>query len=313
MFQKYIKIFIIIYFLMFCLLMYIFTEHVFSSSIDQAYRLGYSFLISLPLTAINILFISLIPTIFAKFLIYFLFIPYDKIKNKYTFYNLSSHEIKYIINHKKYSKIISNLKLLSTDKIIGNIIFKTLSHQSNDLKMFSQELCKEKNFINKYNSQEHFSMYINFTASEDDLIKIVNNVEIKNILEQVNTRYLDNLLKKEDNFINLYVKYKEHPMIIKEVTDFLKSGICKNDSLSFPSHKIIYLERFETSLINSKYFFLEHSNYIKKIQEKRNFEINNVYRMHIRNNDLVKKLLYLKDKEITNLEKNYLFEDTFPI
>ena len=334
MIPKFIKFFIVTNFLMFCFLIYVFTEYVFSSNLDQAYRLGYSFLINLPLSIFTTFILTMIPTILAKFLIHFLFIPYYKFQNKLQFYNFSSHQLHYCKNYKKYYKNIYFLKLLSTDKIIGNILLQSLSYQSmvieplshqskvieplsyepKGIKLFSHEInFINKNYIGRNNCQENFSMYINFKASDDELLGIVSNIEINNIIENVKNKNIEKLLKKEEYFIELYLKYKEHPMIIKEIRDFTNSGLCKNNAITFPSHKICWLENFEKKLIESEYFYLQHSDYINKEKEKRNNEYINVYRMYIRNNDLVKKLLYLRDKEIMNIEKNYGFDGPYII
>ena len=319
MIPKFIKFFIVTNFLVFCFLIYVFTEYVFSSNLDQAYRLGYSFLINLPLSIFTTFILTMIPTILAKFLIHFLFIPYYKFQNKLQFYNFSSHQLHYCKNYKKYYKNIYFLKLLSTDKIIGNILLQSLSHQSKvieslshqskvieslsyqskvieplshqpkvieplshqskvieplshqskvieplsyepkgieplsyepkGIKLFSHEInFINKNHIRRNNCQENISMYINFKASDDELLGIVSNIEINNIIENVKNKNIEKLLKKEEYFIELYLKYKEHPMIIKEIRDFTNSGLCKNNAITFPSHKICWLENFEKKI-----------------------------------------------------------------
>ena len=157
------------------------------------------------------------------------------------------------------------------------------------------------------NKNDYFHIFINFILDYHQLLDIINHPDISKILSNVDKLFLEKIKLEEDKYIDLYLRYNNHTIIIKEVKSLKHLGMIKIQ------HNIdkSWLEKFEEYVIKKNIFIFGHSNNIKQIQKNRLDEKINKYRLYIRYPDLLKKLLYIRDKEQKEYNKHFENDDFY--
>ncbi len=289
----YIKKIILIYLFLICIITFIFTQYVFQNSLVNAQNIGYSVLISFPLGIITLIFFYYFPSFILWFLINIIFVPIVKLQ----VYSKNNYSVKYSKEKNEKDKI-NILKIITKNKDISKKIQYLYMQKFNG---------NETHRFMLNNKNDYFHIFINFILDYHQLLDIINNPDISKILSNVDKLFLEKIKLEEDKYIDLYLRYNNHPIIIKEVKSLKHLGMIKIQ------HNIdkSWLEKFEEYVIKKNIFIFGHSNYIKQIQKNRLDEKINKYRLYIRYPDLLKKLLYIRDKEQKEYNKHFENDDFY--
>lgn len=289
----YIKKIILIYLFLICIITFIFTQYVFQNSLVNAQNIGYSVLISFPLGIITLIFFYYFPSFILWFLINIIFVPIVKLQ----VYSKNNYSVKHSKEKNEKDKI-NVLKIITKNKDISKKIQYLYMQKFNG---------NETHRFMLNNKNDYFYIFINFILDYHQLLDIINHPDISKILSNVDKLFLEKIKLEEDKYIDLYLRYNNHPIIIKEVKSLKHLGMIKIQ------HNIdkSWLEKFEEYVIKKNIFIFGHSNYIKQIQKNRLDEKINKYRLYIRYPDLLKKLLYIRDKEQKEYNKHFENDDFY--
>jgi len=259
----YIKKITLIYLFLICIITFIFTQYVFQNSLVNAQNIGYSVLISFPLGIITLIFFYYFPSFILWFLINIIFVPIVKLQ----VYSKNNYSVKYSKEKNEKDKI-NVLKIITKNKDISKKIQYLYMQKFNG---------NETHRFMLNNKNDYFYIFINFILDYHQLLDIINHPDISKILSNVDKLFLEKIKLEEDKYIDLYLQYNNHPIIIKEVKSLKHLGMIKIQ------HNIdkSWLEKFEEYIIKKNIFIFGHSNYIKQIQKNRLDEKINKYRLYI--------------------------------
>lgn len=265
---------------------FIFAQYVFENSLVDAQNIGYSVLISIPLSIFSMIFFTYLLSLILWFVINIILVPIIKIQN------LSNNVVK------TDGKLIFLLQTISKIPEISKKIM---------------EIYMKKNFRGNethrfmlMNYENYFYIYVNFVIENNELCEIVKNLEVSKILLNVDKSLINNIVKDEEYYISLYEYFRESNMIRKEVNSLKSLRMIKYDI-----EKKCWLEKFEDFFMKKNIYLLGHCNYVKKIKNKRLNDKKNKYRLYIRFPEITKKLLYLKDKELQEYKKQFENDDYY--
>lgn len=261
-------------FLLYCINTFIFTQYVFNITLDLGQKIGFSLLISIPLCLLYLYIIMMIPTIIIYIIIHCFCIPGIIIFEKFNYFMLPDPIKKELEISKINRNLIDKLQLVSNDSVIVEEIKK----------IYWKEI------------KLSFQMFVNFYASKDELLQIISNKDIQKILDNIPGKKIEKILKKEDKSIEMLIKWINNKLVETDVED-----------LSFPEEEKHWLEKFEDWCKRKNYYLFDNSSFVKKLKNKRKEYNRSLCRKYIRNEDLVKKLLYLEDK--SKKEENKLYEN----
>jgi hypothetical protein len=265
---------------------FIFAQYVFENSLVDAQNIGYSVLISIPLSIFSIIFFTYLFSLILWFVINIILVPIIKIQN------LSNNVVK--TDGKLIFLLQTICKIPEISKKIMEIYMKK-NFRGNETHRFML-----------MNYENYFYSYVNFVIENNELCEIVKNLEVSKILLNVDKSLINNIVKDEEYYISLYEYFRESNMIRKEVNSLKSLRMIKYDI-----EKECWLEKFEDFFMKKNIYLLGHCNYVKKIKNKRLNDKKNKYRLYIRFPEITKKLLYLKDKELQEYKKQFENDDYY--
>lgn len=265
---------------------FIFAQYVFENSLVDAQNIGYSVLISIPLSIFSMIFFTYLLSLILWFVINIILVPIIKIQN------LSNNVVK--TDEKLIFLLQTICKIPEISKKIMEIYMKK-NFRGNETHRFML-----------MNYENYFYIYVNFVIENNELCEIVKNLEVSKILLNVDKSLINNIVKDEEYYISLYEYFRESNMIRKEVNSLKSLRMIKYDI-----EKKCWLEKFEDFFMKKNIYLLGHCNYVKKIKNKRLNDKKNKYRLYIRFPEIIKKLLYLKDKELQEYKKQFENDDYY--